>query len=311
VIGPKGEVIVPRTSFYDWEKLGKEKIDAAESRKKFLSTQARPSYFQLHQQGGGPFYLDLTGGTEEEIRYIEWSIGNEGKGFYFLDYLKNQEGFDFKRDKLEWLPNSREMAGTAASGLWVNKNMETEVKNLFAAGDDVGAVPWMCSPGAFTMGWRAGEMAAKEAMKQKSFLSVSEDKLESTKELCSSMMTNKDGLQWREVEIAIQNIMDHYAGDVRVAPMLCRGAERLKDIKQNIKFRAESAHELMRCLEVRSVLENGEMIMAASRERTESRRAPFGFYRADFPDQDDKNWLAFLAMKLEGVKFKFSKIPIE
>ena len=29
-------------------------------------------------------------------------------------------------------------------------------RNLFAAGDDVGGVPWMCSPGAFTMGWRAG-----------------------------------------------------------------------------------------------------------------------------------------------------------
>jgi succinate dehydrogenase/fumarate reductase flavoprotein subunit len=160
VIGPNGDVIVPRTNFYDWEKLGKEKVDGSESRRKFLATQIRHSYFQLHQQGGGPFYLDLTGGTDEEIRYIEWSIGNEGKGFFFLDYLKNQEGFDFKRDRLEWLPNSREMAGTAASGLWVNNNLETEVKNLFAAGDDVGGVPWMCSPGAFTMGWRAGEMAA-------------------------------------------------------------------------------------------------------------------------------------------------------
>jgi succinate dehydrogenase/fumarate reductase flavoprotein subunit len=49
----------------------------------------------------------------------------------------------------------------------------------------------------------------------------------------------------------------------------------------------------------------------ASRERTESRKAPFGFFRADFPEQDDKNWLAFLALKLEGQEFKFSKIPIK
>ena len=123
----------------------------------------------MHDEGKGPFYLDLTGGTEEEIRYIEWSIGNEGKGSLFLDYLKNQEGFDFRKDKLEWLPNSREMAGTAASGFWVDTNMETEVPNLFAAGDDVGGVPWMCSPGAFTMGWRAGEMAALAAKKQERF----------------------------------------------------------------------------------------------------------------------------------------------
>jgi succinate dehydrogenase/fumarate reductase flavoprotein subunit len=312
VIGPKGETIVPRTHFYDWGKLGKEKVNAEESRKRFLATfRERPSYFQLHQQGGGPFYLDLTGGTEEEIRYIEWSIGNEGKGYFFLDYLKKQEGFDFRRDKLEWLPNSREMAGTAASGLWVNNHLETEVKNLFAAGDDVGGVPWMCSPGAFTMGWRAGESAAKEAKKQKSFLVVSEEKLESLKELYSNMTKKKGGLHWREVEIAIQNIMDHYAGDVRAAPMLSRGTDRLKDIKQNISFRAENAHELMRCLEVRSILENAEMILMASKERAESRKAPFGFFRADFPEQDDKNWLAFLALKLEGGEFKFSKIPIK
>ncbi len=312
IVGPRGETIVPRTYFYDWGKLEKEKVDATESRRKFLETfRERPSYFQWHQQGKGPFYLDLTSGTEEEIRYIEWSIGNEGKGSLFLDYLKNQERFDFRRDKLEWLPNSREMAGTAASGLWVDNHLETEVKNLFAAGDDVGGVPWMCSPGAFTMGWRAGEMAAKESKKQKGFIEVSGEKLEFLKALCSDAITSKDGLHWREVEMAIQNIMDYYAGDVRAAPMLSRGAERLRDIKQNVSFRAENAHELMRCLEVRSVLDNSEMILMASRERTESRKAPFGFFRADFPEQDDKNWLAFLALKLEGQEFKFSKIPIK
>ena len=312
VVGPNGEMIVPRTYFYDWEKLGKEKVDAKESRQRFLATfRERPSYFQLHQQGGGPFYLDLTGGTEEEIRYIEWSISNEGKGSLFLDYLKNQERFNFRRDKLEWLPNSREMAGTAASGLWVDNHLETEIKNLFAAGDDVGGVPWMCSPGAFTMGWRAGEMAAREAMNQKGFLTGREDKLELIKRLCSNMTQNKEGIHWREAELAIQTIMDHYAGDVRAAPMLNRGAERLKDIKHSVSFRAESAHELMRCLEVRSVLDNAEMVLMASRERTESRKAPFGFFRADFPEQDDKNWLAFLALKLEGEEFKFSKIPIK
>jgi succinate dehydrogenase/fumarate reductase flavoprotein subunit len=220
VTGPEGEPIVARTSFYDWGKLGKEKIDALESRRKFLEAQARVPYNQMHRQGKGPFYLDLTGGTEDEIKYIEWSIGNEGKGSLFLDYLKNQEGFDFRRDKLEWLPNSREMAGTAASGFWVNTNMETEVPGLFAAGDDVGGVPWMCSPGAFTMGWRAGEAAALAAKGRKSFLSIDPERLEGLKEFRASSMGNAKGLHWREVEMAIQNIMDYYACDVRSEPML-------------------------------------------------------------------------------------------
>jgi succinate dehydrogenase/fumarate reductase flavoprotein subunit len=140
---------------------------------------------------------------------------------------------------------------------------------------------------------------------------VSEEKLKFIRDLYSNMTKSKKGLHWREVEMAIQNIMDHYAGDVRAAPMLSRGSERLKDVRRNASFRAENAHELMRCLEVRSILDNAEMILMASQERTESRKAPFGFFRADFPEQDDKNWLAFLALKLEGEEIKFKKIPIK
>ncbi len=189
-----GKDIVPRTQFYDWSKLGKEKIDARLNRQQMLSggRSARPSYAELYRQGQGPFYLDLTGGTEEEIKYIEWSIRNEGKGSLFLDYLKNQEGFDFRKDRLEWLPNSREMAGTAASGLVVNNNLETEVKGLFGAGDDVGGVPWAGAPGAFVMGWRAGEIAGKAANAQKSLAPVNSEQAESLKTLCTAILGSRD-----------------------------------------------------------------------------------------------------------------------
>ena len=307
-----GKVIVPRTQFYDWPNLGKEKADAALNRQKMLSggRNARPSYAQLYRQGQGPFYLDLTGGTEEEIKYIEWSIGNEGKGSLFLDYLKTREGFDFRRDKLEWLPNSREMAGTAASGLVVDNDLETEVKGLFGAGDDVGGVPWAGAPGAFTMGWHAGERAAKEARAQKNHLTADAEPVESLREMCSGMLESRKGLHWREVEMALQNAVDYYAGEVRAEKTLQRGLERLKDIKKNASFKAENPHELMRCLEVQSLIDNAEMILNASLERRESRRAPFGFVRADFPEQNDKEWLAFLALRRKEGKIEFSRLPI-
>ena len=312
ITGPKGEIIVPRTYFYDWENLGKEKW-TSEVRWKWMAQRRadRPPYPEMHKQGKGPFYLDLTGGTEEEIKYAEWSVSNEGDGFRFLDYLKNQEKFDFRKDKIELLPNSREMAGTAASGMVVNKDLETELKGLFAAGDEVGGLPWQASSGAFTMGWRAGEMAAKQARQQKGFLPVGEEKLASLRELCADMLSSKEGLHWGEVELAVQNIVDYYAGDVRAEEMLKRGIERLDDIKENISFRAENTHELIRCLEVRSVIDNAVMVMRASLERKESREAPFKFYRADFPKQDDENWLSFLALKLQEGACKFSKIPIK
>jgi succinate dehydrogenase/fumarate reductase flavoprotein subunit len=312
VVDANGEIIVPRTSFYNWESLGKEKAEfpSVSGKQDPSSPRVRPHYFQLHNQGKGPFYLDLTGGTEEEIRYIEWSISHEGKGFFFLDYLKNQENFDFRRDKLEWLPNSREMAGTAASGLVVNNDLETGMMGLFAAGDEVGGVPWSASPGAFTMGWHAGEMAAKEAMNQKAFLNVPKDKINALRELYHDFFKNKDGLHWREIEMAVQNIVDHYAGDVRTEKMLMRGIERLKNIKEHVSFTAENPHDVGRCLEVMSVIDNADMVFRASLERKESRPRPFGFFRADFPQENNEDYFAFLSMRFNGDQIEFSKIPL-
>ncbi|MFH1490266.1 MAG: FAD-dependent oxidoreductase, partial [Pseudomonadota bacterium] len=313
VVDGDGEELVPRTYFYDWNKQGREKVSAADLLRQQLTERPkeRPDYFQMYNQGKGPFYLDLTGGTEEEIKYIEWSISHEGKGAYFLDYLKNQEKFDFAKDKLEWLPNSREMAGTASSGLVVNKDLETGIKGLFAAGDEVGGLPWVCAPGAVTMGWHAGEMAAGEAMHQKSFIDGNETKLNAFKELSENILVSRDGLHWREVEIAVQNIVDHYAGNVRAEKMLLRAIDRLKDVRKNAVLRAENPHELGRCLEVMSVIENAEMLMRASLERKESRRIPFGFYRADYPESNDKDYFVFLAQRLKADNVEFKKIRIK
>ena len=98
ITGPTGEMFVPRTQFYDWSKLGKEKFDAAQVRPLWMQFRsAPPDYFALRKQGKGPFFLDLTSGTEEEIKYIEWSISHEGKGCYWLDHLSQQENFDFRK----------------------------------------------------------------------------------------------------------------------------------------------------------------------------------------------------------------------
>ena len=313
ITGPNGEVFVPRTYFYDWGKLGKEKVNPAERRAEWLRERAaeRPPFAALRKEGKGPFFLDLTNGTEEEIRYAEWSISNEGKGSYFLNYLAEQENFDFRRDKLEYLPVTREMAGTAASGAVVDNNMETNLKGLFAAGEDAGAVPWQCSAGAFAMGWQAGDMAAQRALKQSSLLPVSDEKLDPLVEICSNLLDNKDGYHWRQLELAVQNVVDYYCGDERTEAYLKRGLKRLSELESSTPLKAENPHELGRCLEVRSIIDNAEMVMRASLERKETRKAPFGFIRTEYPERDDENFLCFLNQQLVDGKIRFSKIPVK
>jgi len=316
IIDGRGNIIVPRTQFYDWDNLSKKKWTEAirqswlEDRK--LWRGSRAGLVQRTAAGEGPFYLDFSEATDEEIEYIEWSIKNEGKGTQFLRYFKGEEKADLRRNKQEYVGSwPREISGTAAKGLWVNKDLETDIRNLFAAGDEVGGLPWQASTGAFTQGWHAGDMAARRAAKQKAFVAVSDEKLNARTNLCVEITGCRRGFHWREVELGVQNLMDFYCGNIRSANLLERGLERLEDAKA-VPLKAENPHELARCLDVKSIIDNAELVLRSSLERKESRPVPFGFHRADYPEQDDKNWKIFLAIQKESDnQFKFSKLPTD
>ncbi len=311
----EGNTIIPRTQFYDWENLGKEKWTEDVRRKWFEDfKRSHGAVVEMNQgvsSGKGPFYLDFGEATDEETAYIEWSIKNEGKGTQFLRYFKGEEGLDLRENPQEYAGYwTREMAGYAAMGLWVDKDLETEVKHLFAAGDEVGGLPWQSGPGAVTQGWHAGGMAAKRAKAQKAFLPVDDEILNERVATCAEISDRKVGFHWKEVEIAVQNLMDFFCGNVRNGAMLRRGLERLEDAK-SAPFKAENPHELGRVLDVKSIIDNAGLVLRSSLERKES-RPPLGFIRADYPKQDDENWKAFLAIKKEeSGEFTFKKIPIE
>jgi len=110
--------------------------------------------------------------------------------------------------------------------------------------------------------------------------------------MCSEILGRERGFYWKEVELYVQNLMDFYCGDIRGAKLLKRGLERLEYAKA-APLKAENPHELARALDVKSIIDNAELVLRSSLERKESRPIPFGFRRADYPEQDDKNWLCF------------------
>jgi adenylylsulfate reductase subunit A len=124
------------------------------------------------------------------------------------------------------------------------------------------------------------------------------------------MLSRDRGFHWKEVELYVQNLMDFYCGDIRGEGLLKRGLERLA-YARSAAFKAENPHELTRCLEVLSIMDSAELVLRASIERKES-RPTHDFRRAEYPEQDDANWLAFLAARRapDGT-FAFRKIPIE
>jgi succinate dehydrogenase/fumarate reductase flavoprotein subunit len=310
IIDWKGNVIVPRSQFYDWNKLGQDKW-SPEVREQWLKEReianmaVRSKLAEGQARGEGPFYLDFNEATDYEADYIEWSIKNEGRGTQFMRYFKGEEGFDLKKTRQEYAGFGT-LETSIAKGLWVDKDFETGIRNLFAAGDEVGGfVVGLASPGAFAGGWYAGEMAARRAAAQKEFLSVNEDTVNARKTMCAEIINNERGFFWKEVETYVQNLMDFYCGGIRSEGMLKRGLERL-EYARRAPLKADNPHELARSLELQSIINNAEMTLRTSLERKESRPAPFGFLRADYPKKDDTNWKCFLGIQKKDDKFTFS-----
>jgi succinate dehydrogenase/fumarate reductase flavoprotein subunit len=313
IVNASGETVVPKGSFPVWGDLENgRRIDAQETRRLWLkkggiTPQGMPTREDLLL--GGPFFVDCTQGTEEEIRYVEWALSHEGKCKQLLRHLK-EEGIDLRKDRLELGLGSREVGNLAASGLVVDKNMETGIRGLFAAGDEVGGAPFGASPGAFTTGWLAGETAARHANNSLQLLSDEHEKTEALRNRCAGMFAPGEGFTWCEVEDTLQNIMDTYCGDIKTGALLKRGLERIEYLRQQ-PIKVSNTHELGRALEVDSLIENAEMIIRTSLARTETRKHPCGFYRADFPEQDDTEWYAFSTIALKNGAYKLSRLPLE
>jgi succinate dehydrogenase/fumarate reductase flavoprotein subunit len=92
----------------------------------------------------------------------------------------------------------------------------------------------------------------------------------------------KEGPDWREANIALQQIMQDYAGLVRSETLLTAGLSYIRRLKEKVtrELMARNGWELTRCLEIRNLVDLGELIFLSANERKETR----GLHnRPDYP----------------------------
>ncbi|MBI4317783.1 MAG: FAD-binding protein [Chloroflexi bacterium] len=264
------------------------------------SAENTGGFLQALQQGRGPVYMDCTAASEEDIDYIKWALGNEGN-YAFLTYL-DEEGLDLRKDRIEFAFYEAKVQG-GRSGVDIDVDGRSSIKGLFVAGDCIGGMIRSAAPGAFTMGYHAGEVAAEQAA-QSGETGLSADglaKVAERKAVYERLLSRQSGAKWQEALLALQNIMDSYAGHFRSESMLTAGYDHLTRLRGRVEneLMADDPHELMRCLEVVNLLDNAEMVLLAARARKESR---FGLShrRVDYPQTDNENWFRFLAVKRQN-----------
>jgi succinate dehydrogenase/fumarate reductase flavoprotein subunit len=195
--------------------------------------------------------------------------GNTG----LMGHLKEQ-GIDLRKNPVEFM--TYEM--TTRGGIYFNHQAETSLKGLYAAGDEYfgGA---SC---AATFGWIAGENAARHAKKVEGHTIRQWKGVEKKIAFLDEIREREIGETWQEVNIALNQTMVDYAGSTRYESLLEAGARHLQKLKKKARgnLMAKNQHELMHCLEVLNLLDIGEVICAAVREREETREK---FARLDYP----------------------------
>jgi succinate dehydrogenase/fumarate reductase flavoprotein subunit len=232
-------------------------------------------FIDYKRSGRGPIYMDCDGLSDEELDYMLHWMRHEGN-VALLNSLK-EEGIDIRKNPIEFWTYEYELF--PRGGILYNERSETSIGGLFAAGDEFfGGIS-----GAAVFGWIAGENSAVYAKEHDTLKThCSETQLEEDESLLTELRSRRTGPDWKEANIALQQIMWDYAGLVRsetLAEAGLRGLLRLKE-KANHSLRARNSHELTRCLEVLNMIEIGELIFTTARERKETRGK---HARADYP----------------------------
>ena len=272
--------------------------------------ESEHSFEQVLREGRGPIYMDCHEASDEEVAEIRWGLNNEGNQA-LLTYW-DEKGIDLRRDKIEF-EIYEPKGGSGKAGIAINSRCETSLTGLYAAGDVIGGMTRSVSPGAFTLGWHAGEMAARFAQERGAVEldGANEETIGEHRNFCQTILSRPRGASWKEGQAALQSIMDYYVGRVRSETMLGAGLTRLRRLRSEAQseLTASSPHELLRCLEVLSLMDAAEVIALSAQSRQESRFGP-EHYRADFPDTDNEHWFCYTALRREDERILLAKKPI-
>ena len=230
-------------------------------------------FLEYAQAGRGPVYMDGRGMSQEDLDYMMYWLPHEGNT-PLLEHMKEEE-IDYLKHPVEFMTYDQGSGGRIVT----NERAETNLKGLYAVGDELANG---CS-NASVFGWISGEQATGSSKRsdppEEDVISAA---VNDKKGLIEKILARRNGPDWKEVNVTLQQIMSDYAGALRTDPLLDSGLYHLRRVRRKAleSMTASNQHELGRALEVLNMIDIGELVFIASKERQETRGL---FVRPDFP----------------------------
>jgi succinate dehydrogenase/fumarate reductase flavoprotein subunit len=244
------------------------------------------------QEGRGPVFLKMDHLPEDTVKGLEkilWGTERTVRGLFHQQRDEDYRRWDSVEQGMEEITLC---SGHSMSGILVNKDTETTVPGLYAAGD-CAAVPHQYLTGALVFGAIAGEKAvsyARIARRLEPAVSLKK----AWREIREPLL-RPDGLAAEDVEIKIRSKVSQYLtppkNDFLYHKMLW-WVDRMR--REDVpRIKVTDYHNLIKVTEVKSIIDCAEMAARASLYRTESRWG-LGHYRLAYPGRDsawDGKWV--------------------
>jgi len=253
----------------------------------YWSGQMMLEFYRELEGGNGPVFLKLDHLAEETIGQIEQILHTNERPS--RGRFHEGRGTDYRRRMVEMhISEIGFCSGHSASGVWVDEHARTTVPGLYAAGD-MASVPHNYMLGAFVNGAYAGEDAA-DFCAGHDLGALDQDFVVREQDRVLAPTRRDDGLTPEEVEYKTRRMVNDYLQPPKVTRKMEIGRARFGEIREDLSaLVARDPHELLRAMEVHSILDCAEMAAHASLFRTESRWGLY-HYRVDHPATDNDNW---------------------
>jgi succinate dehydrogenase/fumarate reductase flavoprotein subunit len=247
--------------------------------------------------GRGPLRLRLSHLPEEKIKEIE--------SILFTTERPVQERFfqrrkiDFRKQDIELWPTEPQICGGhGMSGVVVNERAETGIPGLYAGGD-VSCVAKGHLTGAFVFGEIAAEEAAK-FVKSQPAPRVDDRQVKTLEGRIEKRVAKTDKrVDIQDIEYKVRRLINDYLTSPKNAYKLNRWLEWAeifhRELDEDVAVR--NGHELTKSFEVENIVSCATFSARAALERKES-RSGYPHQRIDYPEQDDKNWLCHVDLRM-------------
>jgi succinate dehydrogenase/fumarate reductase flavoprotein subunit len=260
-------------------------------------------YQEVERRGLDPVYRSIENFSEDYHKRAEVAIAEER-----LISLKLAEdrGFDPKTHRYELMVNKPHNFAIL-SGLYTDEYFRTSLKGLYAIGDACSGVA-SCGPAVMSGLLTADSMP--DYVNEAGEPVTDEAQVQSQKQTALAPLTVKDGVEPMELECCIRYICERYVGMYKSEGKLREGLRRLGTLRGEFlpKLMAKNPHYLMRCLEVRNIMDLAELHILACLERKESRG---NYVRTDYPQRGPSrdNMLTFQRLAKGKAVLEIREVP--